>query len=139
MYDATLVGRTEGLGDLRSEGGSDLRFGGSTRCDTLFERASRYVLHSYIRGAVLRFPAIVDLDDVRVREGCGALGLALEALDELLVVGELLPQDLESNVPIEDLVVGQVHLGHPSASEGMNDAVTVVYDGSLHVPIPPLR
>jgi hypothetical protein len=28
MHDAALVGRTEGLGDLCSEGGSDLRFGG---------------------------------------------------------------------------------------------------------------
>jgi hypothetical protein len=35
--------------------------------------------------------------------------------------------------------VGQVHLGHPSATQGMTDAVTVVYDGFLHVPIPPLR
>jgi hypothetical protein len=139
MYEAALVGGAEGLGDLRSEGGSDLRFGGPTRRDTLFERAPRDLLHCYIRGTVLRFPAIVDLDDVRVREAGGALGLALEALDELLVVGELLPQDLESYVPIEDLVVGQVHLGHPSATQGMTDAVTVVYDGFLHVPIPPLR
>jgi alkanesulfonate monooxygenase SsuD/methylene tetrahydromethanopterin reductase-like flavin-dependent oxidoreductase (luciferase family) len=36
-------------------------------------------------------------------------------------------------------LMDQVHLGHSSASEGMNDAVTVVYDGSLHVPISPLR
>jgi hypothetical protein len=36
MYDAALVGRTEGLGDLRGEGGSDLRFEGSTRRETLF-------------------------------------------------------------------------------------------------------
>src|ERR687889_2616379 len=98
MYDAALVGCTKGLGDLRSEGGSDLRFGGSTRREKFLERAPRDVLHSYIRGTVLRFPAIVDLDDVRVREAGGALGLALEALDELLVVGELLPQDIESHV-----------------------------------------
>jgi hypothetical protein len=50
-----------------------------------------------------------------VGEG-GAPSLALETIDELLVVGELFPQDLERHVPIEDLVVGQAYSGHPSAA-----------------------
>jgi hypothetical protein len=29
--------------------------------------------------------------------------------------------------------VGQVYLGHPSTAQGVQDAVTIVYDGLLHI------
>src|SRR5215217_7074713 len=117
---------------IQRERGGDHRIQGPAPRKAFFERPPRHVFHRYVRGTVLRFPAIIDLDDVQVGEG-GAPHLALETLDELLVIGELLPQDLERHVPIEDLVVGQAYSGHPSAAQGADDAVTVVYDGFLHI------
>jgi hypothetical protein len=50
-----------------------------------------------------------------VGEGGGALRLALEALDELLVFCVPVAHDLQGHVPIEDAVVGQENIGHASA------------------------
>jgi hypothetical protein len=52
-----------------------------------------------------------------VAERGGASGLALEALDELLVVGVLLPENLERYVPVEGLVVGQEDSRHAPAAK----------------------
>ena len=48
--------------------------------------AARHIFHRYLRGIVFRFPPIIELNDVQVGEG-GAPRLALESLDELLVIG----------------------------------------------------
>src|SRR3712207_623222 len=53
--------------------------------DPVLQGAPREVLHGYVVGAVLGGSAVEDGDDVGVGEGCRALRLALEALDELLV------------------------------------------------------
>src|SRR5919205_1146847 len=66
--------------------------------------------------AAIRGAPVVDGDDVGVGEGCGALGLALEALDELLVLCVLVLQQLEGHVPIEDVVVGQEDVRHAPAA-----------------------
>jgi hypothetical protein len=63
-----------------------------------------------------------------VAEGGGALGLPLEAFDELLVVGVAPAHDLEGDGSVEDVVVGQVDLGHAPGPEGSDDPVTVVYE-----------
>jgi hypothetical protein len=67
-----------------------------------------------------------------VREGGGALGLASEALDELVVVGVALAHDLEGDVPIQNVVVGEIDLGHTSCPQRLDDAVAVVYKKLLH-------
>ena len=58
--------------------------------------------------------AVVDADDVRVLEAGGGLRLAAEALDELRVLGEALVQELERDLAVEHLVVGEPDVGHPA-------------------------
>lgn len=72
----------------------------------VLEDAARNELHGYVvRRPVLRATPVIDGDYVWVTEGRSALGLASEALDELLVVGVPISQDLERHVPIQNLVV----------------------------------
>ena len=52
------------------------------------------VLHRDVVGAV-ELAAVVDADDVRVLKAGRRLGLAAEALDELVVLGEALVQQLQ--------------------------------------------
>ncbi len=131
VYDAPFVGGLQGFGDLERYRGRGPRIQRPIATDALLERASRHVLHGYVRRSGF-LAAVIDRDDVGVGEGRGAQRFALEALGELLVTSKLLPQDLQRHVPIEDLVVGQVYFGHPSATQGADDAVAVVYDGFLH-------
>src|SRR5918993_4097789 len=67
-------------------------------------------------------------------EGGGARRLALEALDELLVVGVLVPQDLERHIPAEGLVVGQEDPRHAPAAKQIAQDVAIVDDSALYGP-----
>ena len=67
--------------------------------------------------------AVVDRDDVRMREPGGVRGLAPEALDELIVVRVPLVEDLDGHAPPELLVLGEVDVRHPTAPELARDAV----------------
>lgn len=60
----------------------------------------------------MEFAAIVDADYVLVVQGCGEVGLTVEALTELLAGGELGGQDLECVAPGQSGVLRQVHLTH---------------------------
>ncbi len=103
----------------------------------LLEGPAGDVLHDDVVATVLRAPPIVDLDDAVVRERGGAARLALETLHEPLVLGVLLPQDLERHVAAQDLVVGQVDLGHASHAQEVARGVAAVDGGLLHVRILP--
>src|SRR5215211_7782084 len=108
------MGRPERLGDLRREPGGLRRLERTLPYDSLLERAAGHVLHGYVGGAFFRLAPVIDLDDVRVGEGCRAHGLALEALGELLVTGVLSPSHLERHVAPEHPVAGEVYLAHAS-------------------------
>src|SRR5215216_2446971 len=82
----------------------------------LFEGAAGYVLHDDVVRPVLRAAPVVDQDYVRVAKGGGALRLTPKAFDELVVLGVLVFQDLERHIPFQNLIVGQVDLGHTSAA-----------------------
>src|SRR5919202_360339 len=84
--------------------------------DALLQVAARGVLHDDEAGAVFGLAPIVDGDYVRMGERGGALGLALEALDDLLVVGVLPSEHLEGHVAAQLPVAGQVDLGHSSVA-----------------------
>ena len=73
-----------------------------------------------------RLAAVVDRDHVRVRQRGRALRLPVEALDELLVAGVALVQDLDRDPPPEHLVLGEVDVGHPAASDPLQDPVAPV-------------
>ena len=114
--DVALVRGPQGLGHLERHGRR--RAGGERAAldDTVLQGAPWQILHRDVVSPVLGLAPVEDRDDVRVREGCGALGLTLEALDELLVAGVAAAHHLEGHVPIEDVVVGQVYVGHATAA-----------------------
>ncbi len=64
-------------------------------------------------------------------EGGGALGLAPEELDDAFVFGVLLLQNLEGDIPLEDLVVCQEDLGHASAAQRITQTVAATDKGLL--------
>ena len=97
----------------------------SARDDQLLERAPIEVLHRDVVGA-LRLAAVVDRDDVRMREAGGVLRLAAEALDELVVARVAVVQDLDRDAAAEHLVLGEVDVRHPARAELAHDAVAPV-------------
>ncbi len=133
------VGSTKRLGNLRPDGGDVGRCERFPPGDPLLQRAARHVLHRDVGGPVRGLAPVVDLDDVRVREGRRVQRLALEALGELAVARVLSPEHLEGHVAVEDLVAGEVHLAHPSATQGADDVITAVYNCSLQISCPALR
>jgi hypothetical protein len=61
-----------------------------------------------------------------VRERGGALSLALETLDELLVARVASAHDLERHVAVEYAVVGEVYLRHAAGAQRLDYLVTIV-------------
>ena len=69
---------------------------------------------------VLDLSELVDVDDVRVRELRGELGLAEEHLHEVRRVGEVRQDALDRDASIEALepaLLGEEHLGHAAARD----------------------
>ena len=100
----------------------------AARHDELLEAPALDHLHRDVVGA-LGLAAVVDRDDVRVRQGRGRLGLAAEALDEEIVVRVALVQDLDRDAAAEVLVLGEVDVRHPARAELAHDAVAAVEKG----------
>ena len=96
--------------------------------DDLLQRAAVEELHRDVVGAV-PLAAVVDADDVLVLEAGGAGGLAAEALDELLVLGEAAVEHLQRDLAPELEVLGAVDVGHPAGAEALDDPVAAVDDG----------
>ena len=61
-----------------------------------------------------------------MREARRVLGLAAEALDELLVAGVALVQDLDRDATAEHLVLGEIDVRHAAHAELALDAVAPV-------------
>jgi hypothetical protein len=59
-----------------------------------------------------------------VVERGGEPRLADESLPEPLVLGQLRREDLERDLPLEPVVLGEVDDAHPPATEGAHDPVT---------------
>ena len=66
---------------------------------------------------------IVDRADVGMVEGGGGLGLTLEALQRLMVLGHFFRQEFERNEAVELGVLGLVDDTHSAAPELLQDAV----------------
>ena len=81
MYDAVAMSRRQAVGDLNRV--ADRLFE-LQATDELPQRLARHVLHDDERHTLF-FSNVVDGDDVRVVEGGGGSGLALEALQSLRV------------------------------------------------------
>ncbi len=57
------------------------------------------------------------------------LGLPAEPLDEARILGEATVQELERDLAIELLVLGQVDVRHPPSSQAVKNPVAPVDDG----------
>ena len=113
--DALLVGDLEGLGDL----GGDLHRvgdGDGAPGDALGEGLALGDLHDQEALAVHVLDA-VDAGDVGVGQRGEDLGLAVEALEALGVLGEALGKDLEGHVAAELGVLGAPDLAHPALAQ----------------------
>src|SRR6267378_4897283 len=98
---------------------------GATRDDELLQRAAVQVLHRDVVRA-LRLAAVVDRDDVGMRETCRVLRLAAETLDELIVARVPVVEDLDRDAPAEHLVLGEIDVRHPARAELPQDAIAPV-------------
>ena len=88
----------------------------------LLQRLARHVLHGDVGDAV-GGAAVVHADDAGVVEAGRRLGLDAEALDELVVGGQLGLEHLDGHLAPEPLVLREVDVGHPSAPERRGDPV----------------
>src|ERR1019366_8150200 len=82
--------------------------------------------------------AIEDPDDVRMRQRSRTGGLAPEALDELVVFGEVAMQDLHRDLPAQELVLREVHVRHAPGAQARDHPVATV-DDLLWRPAPRTR
>ena len=126
--DPVLVREAQRGEDLARVVDRRLHRRGAAAQDQLLQRAAVEVLHRDVVGA-LRLAAVVDRDDVRVREPGGVRRLAAEALDELDVLRVAVVEDLDRDPPPELLVLGEVDVRHPARAELADDQVATVEDG----------
>jgi hypothetical protein len=102
--------------DLARVGDRDRDRARAAREDQLLQRSPLDVLHDDEVGAV-RLAAVVDRDDVLVREPGRVRRLAPEPLDELLVARVALVQDLDRDAAAELSVLRQPDVGHAARAE----------------------
>ena len=101
----------------------------AARDDQLLQRAPLDVLHDdEVRPLYLS--AVVDRDDVRVREARGMRRLATEPLDELRVVRVPLVEHLDRDLATELLILGEPDVGHAAAPELALEPVPAGKDGA---------
>src|SRR5688572_5505893 len=82
-------------------------------------------LHHYEVAAIL-FSRIEDIGDVGVTQSCRGSGLPPEALYEAGVLGKVRGQDLDRHVTSELLIEGPIDGAHPSTSDLLLDAVSIL-------------
>ena len=109
--DPVLVGVPEGGEDLAGVRDRDGNGARAARHDQLLERAALDVLH-HDEVRPVDDAAVVDRDDVRMRQPGRMGGLAPEPLHELLVARVPLVQDLHGHAPAELLILGEPDVGH---------------------------
>jgi len=98
--------------------------------DQRLQRAALEQLHRDVVGA-FDVAAVVDGDDVGMREAGGGLGLAAEALDELAVLGEPPVEDLQRDATLQVRVLGEPDVSHPARTDPLQQPVATVDRASL--------
>jgi hypothetical protein len=95
---------------------------GGARADQVAQVPALEQLHRHVGEPVL-LAEVVDGDDVRVVEPRRRLRLVPEALPEVGVGGERGRDRLDRHVPVEQRVVGPVHLAHRTLADLLDDTV----------------
>src|SRR5438128_3839833 len=123
MHDPVSVREGECAEDLTRVVDRDRHRRRAVLDEQLLERAPVEVLHRDVVGA-FGVAAVEDRNDARVVETRRALRLPPEPLDELLVGGVPVVQELQRDAAAELLVLGEVHIRHPARSELPLDHIT---------------
>ena len=90
--------------------------------DPVLERHAVQVLHDQ-EGAAVVLADVVDGADVGMIQGGGCLGLAAEALQSLMILGEVVGEKFESDEAAEAGVLGFVDDAHSAAAKLLDDSV----------------
>src|SRR6266508_6711269 len=88
----------------------------------MLERLPFEQLHNNERPAFL-FANVVNGADVRMTEGGGGTGFALETLERLAILGKTFGQKLQGHAAAEPRVFRLVHHPHTAATELLDDPV----------------
>ncbi len=123
-----LMGGRERGGHVGRDLGGPVRLERPGGAQHVGHAAPRHVLHHDVVGPPLLTP-VVDAHDVGVVEVGGGLRLSPEALHEVRIVGELGEQDLQRDLAIEELVTGEIDVGHPAAGDVAQQLVPAVEHG----------
>jgi hypothetical protein len=121
MDDARLVRVLEGLTDLEGDADGVLE-GNALPLHTVLERLALDIFHGDEALALIG-ARLVDLADEGMVEGRRRSGFADEPLLHSRVVGELLGQELQGDVPFEDRVAREIDLAHAAAADETDDLV----------------
>ena len=116
-----------GQRDARGQGVAALQDGA--------QRVAGHVLHDEVGEVtvgVFVHALVQDVDDVRMGQPGGGLGLLLEALDQLGVLSQVRVEDLEGDLPVQAQVHRQVHRGHAAPGQPASDLVPSLDDGPVH-------
>ena len=124
VHDAVAVGVLKAQARLRDDRQGLVDAEVAVLAQELGARLAADVLHDEVVAAAgLVHAEVEDLDDVRVDELGDREGLAAEARDELLVVGQVLGQQLHGDLALEAAVEGEVDRRHPADAQASRELV----------------
>ena len=122
--DAVLVGRVEGVRDLRADHHGTRRIEVPLAFEAIGQRLALQVLHDEIELATRRRAEVGDVDDVLVADLVDRLRFLHEARDDLGVARQLGVDRLERDLLANNRVLGEVHHAHaPLAQPGCEPVV----------------
>ena len=120
--DAAVVGDLEGAGDVGGDAGGLARGEGPVLAQDRGEVLALDELHDDVRARRV-FAEVEHGDDVRVAERRRGPRLVAEAREEVGVLAELGPQELDRHVALELRVARPVDRGHAALAEQLEQAV----------------
>ena len=116
VHDAGTMRRVEAVSQRDPQIDHERCLERSTR-EPLLHRLALQEFHDQKRVAVACCSNVVQRADVRMRERGDGLGLSLEAVSELRVVGDPGGEDFDRDRPIETGVARPVDLAHPASPD----------------------
>ena len=117
--DARLVAEVQRLQDLGHDGGCIREPHFAVLLDDVAQRFPLHALHHDIgHGAILRrgLAGVVYRHDRRVVQLRSVLSLAAEALQEVLIAGEVRPHHLDGDLAAEELIDGGINVRHATSA-----------------------
>ena len=121
VHDVLFVGSHQASDDLPG----DLQGLRDSHLRTFHAFAERFTFQQlhYSEGHTILGSNVVDREDVRVRESCDASGFPFESGMRLGILGEMVGEDLDGDVPVEPCVSGTIHLTHSTGAQQLADRI----------------